>query len=67
MHWPIESVHRIYGYRMPRGAPSVAPVQSVSLPQLTAMHSDLPKSPSPASRPNTLKAVLMETSVKFYT
>lgn len=37
-------------------APRVAPVQSVSSPQLTAVQIDLPKSPSPYSHPITTKA-----------
>ena len=48
---PIGSIHS-FGMperplMMPRTAPQVAPVQSVSSPQSTARQTDLPKSPSP--------------------
>ena len=59
---PIGSIHS-FGMperprRMPSTAPQVAPVQSVSSPQLTAVQIDLPKSPRPQSSPTTVKATL---------
>ena len=42
------------GAMMPQTAPAVAAVQSVSMPQLTAVQMVLPKSPPPASRASTV-------------
>ena len=53
------------GFMMPRIEPTVAPVQSVSSPKLTASQIDLLKSPLPSSRPATMIGKLTSTSVKL--
>ena len=51
------------GLSKPRSAPAVAAVQSVSMPQFTAVQIVLPKSPFPASSARTENGTLMRTSL----
>ena len=54
----------VSGPSRPSSAPSVAPVQSVSWPQLTAAEIERPKVPPPASQPSTVMPRLAGVKVK---